>query len=204
MSPFAPCFLTCGAWSPTRPGAIFIGRADGGIDVWDLLDRSHEPSMSFVVASGKITKMMFQEAGGVLTKQGGQLLAVGDDQGTAHILEVPRTLRRAQNNEKGFTLNFFEREHKRVEYVMRRAEVRAGDGGGAPKTEGAEEGAEEPTGGGGAKAPPAGAGTGTAVIEPDDEKLEMAFQAMELAFKEEMGIVDEGAEGEGEGGAEGS
>ena len=38
----------------------------------------------------------------------------------------------------------------------------------------------------------AGAGTGTAVIEPDDEKLEMAFQAMELAFKEEMGIVDEG------------
>jgi len=172
VSPFAPCFLTCGAWSPTRPGLLFIGRQDGGIDVWDFLDRSHEPSMSVNIASAAITQMQFQQGAG-----GQQLVAVGDDQGTVHVLEVPRLLRRAANNEKSFTLNFFEREVKRVEYVQRRATVRSGDAD--PTAEGGAEG-------GGAAEPVA---TGDKAAE-DDEKLEIAFKAMELAFKEEMGIVD--------------
>lgn len=49
-----------------------------------------------------------------------QLLAVGDDQGTVHVMEVPRILRRAGNNEKTFTLTFFDREVKRVAYGQRR------------------------------------------------------------------------------------
>ena len=53
-----------------------------------------------------------------------QLLAVGDDQGTVHVMEVPRILRRAANNEKTFTITFFEREVKRVEYGQRRIEQR--------------------------------------------------------------------------------
>merc|ERR1711988_1310550 len=91
--------------------------------------------------------------------------------------EVPRNLRRAANNEKSFTLNFFEREVKRVEYVQRRAEVRAKDA--AHKDDGgaAEDGAIP---------------TGDKAAD-DDEKLEVGFKAMELAFKEEMGIVDEAA-----------
>jgi hypothetical protein len=28
---------TCGAWSPTRPGVIFITKMDG-IDIWDFVD----------------------------------------------------------------------------------------------------------------------------------------------------------------------
>ena len=172
VSPFASCFLTSGAWSPTRPGVLFIGRSDGGIDVWDLLDRSHEPSMTVNIASAAITQMQFQQAA-----SGAQLIAVGDDQGTVHVMEVPRNLRRAANNEKGFTLNFFEREVKRVEYVQRRATARAKDAD--PTAEGGAEG-------GGAAEPVA---TGDKAAE-DDEKLEIAFKAMELAFKEEMGIVD--------------
>ncbi len=35
---------TCGAFSPTRPGVIFITKTDG-IDVWDFLDQSHKPSI---------------------------------------------------------------------------------------------------------------------------------------------------------------
>lgn len=38
-SPFASALLTCGCWSPTRPGVLIVGKADGGIDVWDLMDR---------------------------------------------------------------------------------------------------------------------------------------------------------------------
>jgi hypothetical protein len=60
--------LTCGAWSPTRPGVIFIGRSDGGIDVWDLLDRSHEPSTSFTVAGSAVLRLSFTEASGTLSK----------------------------------------------------------------------------------------------------------------------------------------
>jgi len=35
---------TCGAFSPTRPGVIFITKTNG-IDVWDFLDQSNKPSL---------------------------------------------------------------------------------------------------------------------------------------------------------------
>ena len=112
--------------------------------------------------------------------QGGQILAVGDDQGTAHILEVPRNLRRAANNEKAFTQNFFEREVKRVAYQARRGEVRA------------EEAVEKDSAKAQAEAEEAAQATGDGEKgADDDERLEDAFLAMEIAFKAEMGIVDE-------------
>ena len=49
---------------------------------------------------------------------------MGDDEVSVQVMEVPRFLRRAANNEKGFTLNFFEREVKRVEYSQKRVEQR--------------------------------------------------------------------------------
>ena len=30
--------ITCGGFSPFRPGVIVIGKTDGNIDIWDLLD----------------------------------------------------------------------------------------------------------------------------------------------------------------------
>jgi hypothetical protein len=42
---FAHTYLTCGRFSPTRPGVILTARADGCLDVWDLCDRTHEPSL---------------------------------------------------------------------------------------------------------------------------------------------------------------
>ena len=154
---------SCGAWSPSRAAVLFIGRTDGLMDIWDLLDRSHEPSMTIPVSPTSITSMEF------LIKGNSQLLAVGDDQGTVHVLEVPRNLRRAANNEKAFAQNFFVREEQRVEYIQRAAEsgnAESGDGkaDGAPPAEPKE---GEPT--------PA-------------EKLEMEFTALEEVFMEEMGL----------------
>merc|ERR1719316_2022061 len=99
------------------------------IDIWDLLDRSHEPSMTVAVTAAEVTSMEFTSSANR------QLLAVGDDQGTVHVMEVPRNLRRAANNEKHFAGNFFAREEKRVEYVQRRIEQRKeeGSGGGEDK-----------------------------------------------------------------------
>lgn len=35
---------TCGSFSPTRPGVIFISKTEG-VDVWDFYDQSNEASM---------------------------------------------------------------------------------------------------------------------------------------------------------------
>jgi len=160
-SPFCPTSYTCGAWSPSRPAVLFVGRSDGMIDIWDLLDRSHEPSMTVAVTAAEVTSMEFTSSA---TRQ---LLAVGDDQGTVHVMEVPRNLRRAANNEKQFAANFFAREERRVEYVQRRIEQRKEEGQ-----------AEE------AVVPPADAAEGPT----EEEKLEAAFLALEEVFMEEMGL----------------
>ncbi|XP_012553598.1 dynein axonemal intermediate chain 3 isoform X1 [Hydra vulgaris] len=103
------CQLSSGHWSPTRPGVFFIGRIDGSIDIWDFLDKSHEPFLSQNVTSAPITAVFpFQ----ISKKQ--QLLAVGDELGTLHILEVPWNLKNATVNEVGIIEAYFEREASRV------------------------------------------------------------------------------------------
>jgi len=164
-SPFCTCLYTCGAWSPSRPAVLFIARVDGNIDIWDLNDRSHEPSMTVAATPGAITSMEFH-----MTSASRQLLAVGDDQGTVHVMEVPRNLRRAVANEKQFATNFFEREQKRVEYVRRRKE-QAADEKDAPKDD----------------APPPPKDDAKEGETPED-KLEAAFRVFEEQFKEEMGL----------------
>lgn len=47
--------LTAGHWSPTRPGIFFLTKEDGSIDTWDLLDRTHEPSMNQSITPAPIT-----------------------------------------------------------------------------------------------------------------------------------------------------
>ena len=49
---------TCGAFSPTRPGVIFITKQDG-IDVWDFLDQSNRPSLTINFATSPITFFRF-------------------------------------------------------------------------------------------------------------------------------------------------
>jgi len=172
-SPFAPCLLTCGVCAPTRPAVVVIGKADGSLDIWDLLDRSHEPSMTVNITSAAISSLCFH------TTASKQLLAVGDDLGTVHVMEVPRNLRRAVNNEKGFTLNFFEREQKRVAYVEQRAVERK------EAAEAAKQAAEKASSG---EAPQE---TGATEAADSDEKYEKAFRDMEEKFKQQMAISTE-------------
>jgi hypothetical protein len=131
--------------------------------------------MTVSVTSASVTSMEF------LQQHNRQMLAVGDDQGTVHVMEVPRNLRRASSSEKGFAANFFGREEKRVGFVERRLEtLKEGGGAGDGKAEGAE-----PTG---AAAADAKEGELTA-----EEKLEKDFLEMEAKFLEEMGLQQDGA-----------
>lgn len=47
--------LTGGFWSLSRPGVFYITKRDGTVDVWDLLDKTHEASMTQSVSPAAIT-----------------------------------------------------------------------------------------------------------------------------------------------------
>ena len=113
----AGTYLTMGCWSPTRPGVIITARQDGMVEVWDLLDRSHEASIIASVSSNAITSMRFYDKAEKATAATTQLLAVGDSMGKLHILELPRNLRRPIPNEKDLMTAFCDRELDRVKYV---------------------------------------------------------------------------------------
>jgi hypothetical protein len=54
--------LHAAAWSPSRPGLLFLATSAGSLHVWDLLDRSHEPSLKISTTSCAITSIAFSNA----------------------------------------------------------------------------------------------------------------------------------------------
>merc|ERR1711871_1584535 len=77
-----------------------------GIEIWDLTDQSHKPSMSAPVASAAVTSMEFAKVGAR------SMLAAGDAGGNLHILDMPRSMRRRGANEESIMQAFFEREEE--------------------------------------------------------------------------------------------
>ena len=51
---------TAGAWSPTRPSIIFLGTHEGNVEVWDLLEKTHEASVIQNISTG-IVGIVFPE-----------------------------------------------------------------------------------------------------------------------------------------------
>lgn len=89
---------TCGAFSPTRPGVIFVTKTDG-IDVWDFLDQSNKPSLTINFASSPITYFRFQ-VNKDKKKKAKQYMAYGDQtEGTLYLYEVPSNLAQMQEDE---------------------------------------------------------------------------------------------------------
>lgn len=43
VSPSSEQACTVGCWSLSRPAVFFIGKEDGSIEVWNLLEKSYEP-----------------------------------------------------------------------------------------------------------------------------------------------------------------
>ncbi|KAJ3109442.1 WD repeat-containing protein 63 [Phlyctochytrium planicorne] len=182
-------YVISGRWSPTRPGVFFISKANGQIEVWDLLDRSHLPSTVQNVSSIAVSNIAIHQYPG---KSGFQFIAAGDDEGTLHILEVPRNLSKPNKNEQSFVRAFFEREVRRIGYVFDRKQFRNRERGkweqAALEAAAAQKGAqpsatntkpEDATAGGaaatGAPPPPGNATSG----QDEMEKLEQEYLKME-------------------------
>ncbi|KAG6578232.1 Cytoplasmic dynein intermediate chain [Phytophthora cinnamomi] len=242
VSPLTASTITCVAFSPTRPGVIFLGKADGMLEVWDFLDQSHRSSLSIGVTACALTSIEFRSpvvtinasgnaanasaasgagggaaagrakpadgavgargrnnpgpgapagantAGSTHVKQ--QLVAVGDQIGNLHILEVPRTLSRPMSGERAAMEAYFKRESERMK-AARAASKSGGPGndGGAPslrQNRGEEGGAP-----GTAAANNIAAlttkevdATRSGPVGPDDE----VFKQMESDFCRDMGI----------------
>ena len=109
---------TCGAFSPTRPGVIFITK-NNGIDIWDFYDQSNKPSIVMNLASQTITYFKFQPK--YEDKGRNQLMAYGDEaDGTLNLQEVAANLRQPQENEEEEIKNFWDNEVIKCSYVKER------------------------------------------------------------------------------------
>ncbi|CAL8256747.1 unnamed protein product [Merluccius merluccius] len=118
-SPCSEKRYTAGCWSQTRPAVLFIGREDGNMEVWDLLEKSHEPSEVQNITTHSITCIKPRLFSSKL-----HFLALSDDLGTVHILQIPWTLYNSSRNEKVSMGKYFEKELERLLYFMKRREMR--------------------------------------------------------------------------------
>ncbi|XP_067301422.1 dynein axonemal intermediate chain 3 [Pseudorasbora parva] len=116
MSSCFKMMCTVGHWSLSRPAVFFIGKEDGNVEVWDLLQNTHEPSQTQNISTASITCLRTGRTG----KH--HLLAVSDCIGTLHILQIPWTLRKPSNNERQNVRKYFEKEEERLEFFEKRQE----------------------------------------------------------------------------------
>ncbi|XP_032302149.1 WD repeat-containing protein 63 isoform X2 [Coturnix japonica] len=94
---------TAGHWSLTRPGVFYTATDDGSICIWDLLKETQKPSHIQNISKLAITCISLRIAS---PKQ--QFVAVSDDSGVLHILEIHRKLMYPSSNEANI-LSYFER-----------------------------------------------------------------------------------------------
>lgn len=111
------CFNTCGCWSPTRSGVLFIGKSNGTIDIWDFMDQSHKWTMQYSVGSVGLSSMKFHD-------NNSHIMAVGSQEGSLHILQLPFTLVRKVGDEDKTMNEFWNRQIDSVKYFNKRFQRR--------------------------------------------------------------------------------
>lgn len=82
----------------------------GNVMVWDFTDTSFRPSIILKAAHFKITSMEFLKSSSSTAKQ--QLLAAGDESGTLHIFEMPKSLVKPAHKEAIIMSAFLDRERE--------------------------------------------------------------------------------------------
>lgn len=98
-------YLTDGCWSPIRPSVFFITKMDGTLDVWDIIFKQNDPTLSLQVCNEPLHSLRVQEQG--------RLVACGSKSGTTTLLELSDSLYTLQRNEKNLVTLMFERETRR-------------------------------------------------------------------------------------------
>ncbi|CAF4145298.1 unnamed protein product, partial [Adineta steineri] len=106
--------LTDGQWSPTRSSIFFTTKMNGTLDVWDILFKQNEPTVSVKVTNEPIHCLRVQEPHG-------RLIACGSQNGTVILLELSNNLYVQRKNEKSL---MFDRETRRTKILEARSRMR--------------------------------------------------------------------------------
>ncbi|KAM7388182.1 hypothetical protein PAMP_024376 [Pampus punctatissimus] len=119
LSPSSEQVCTVGCWSLSRPAVFFIGKEDGSIEVWNLLEKTSEPAQVHAhVTNAKITCIIPWTGS---SKQ--HFLAVSDDLGMVRVFEIPRTLYIPSRSETLCMRKYFELEEDRLVDFLKRDEA---------------------------------------------------------------------------------
>jgi hypothetical protein len=126
VSPPAAAAIRAAVWSPTRAAVVFIGSADGHVEIWDFLESVARPAARVALSSAGITALSFRRgaAAGVeaaaAAAPGGsaaaarQVLAVGDSKGVLRLLDVSAALRRGAAGEEAAMAQLLDGEAARL------------------------------------------------------------------------------------------
>ncbi|XP_047239768.1 dynein axonemal intermediate chain 2 isoform X5 [Girardinichthys multiradiatus] len=110
-------YLMDACWSPVRPSVFFTVKMEGVLDIWDILFKQSDPSLSVKVSDKALYSLRVQD--------NGQLVACGSQNGEATLLEICSGLSTLQKNEKSLAAAMFERETKREKILeARQREIR--------------------------------------------------------------------------------
>eukprot|EP00036_Acanthoecidae_sp_10tr_P010001 CAMPEP_0182915526 /NCGR_PEP_ID=MMETSP0105_2-20130417/374_1 /TAXON_ID=81532 ORGANISM="Acanthoeca-like sp., Strain 10tr" /NCGR_SAMPLE_ID=MMETSP0105_2 /ASSEMBLY_ACC=CAM_ASM_000205 /LENGTH=630 /DNA_ID=CAMNT_0025052397 /DNA_START=32 /DNA_END=1924 /DNA_ORIENTATION=+ len=109
---FYDCNLTSGAWSTSRPSVCFSTKADGSLDIWDILFKSSVPTLTVQVTDISIQSIRVDSSG--------KYVCVGDKGGTISLVELNDALSKMQNSEKPNVSAFLDRETNREKSVVAR------------------------------------------------------------------------------------
>ncbi|XP_056270650.1 dynein axonemal intermediate chain 3 [Pseudoliparis swirei] len=119
LSPNSEQACTAGCWSPSRPAVVFIGKEDGSVDVWNLLEKNWEPAqVNAHVTNAKITAI-----GPWIASPKQHFLAVTDDLGILRVFEIPKLLYVPSKNEGSNLRKYFEGEEQRLKDLLRCEEL---------------------------------------------------------------------------------
>ncbi|BFZ17387.1 hypothetical protein BsWGS_20426 [Bradybaena similaris] len=129
-------YLTDGCWSPIRAAVFFITKMDGTLDIWDMLSKQNDPTLTLQVCDVPLFSVRAHETG--------KMVAAGADNGTTTLLELSEGLCTVARNEKLIVTNIFDRETRREKILdSRHKEIRLKErakqeGGGKDEKEGSE------------------------------------------------------------------
>ncbi|XP_067286568.1 dynein, axonemal, intermediate chain 2a isoform X2 [Pseudorasbora parva] len=98
-------YLLDGCWSPVRPSVFFTVKMDGTLDVWDLLFKQKDPTLSFKVCDEALYSIRIQN--------NNHLVCCGSQLGTVKLLRMSPSLFRLGKDEKALVSEMFERETRR-------------------------------------------------------------------------------------------
>lgn len=126
-------------WSPVRPAVFFTVKTDGVLDVWDILFKQNDPTLSIkvcgvpvkpvepsgfsiitgdVLACLSVVQVCDEALYSLRVQDNGRLLACGSQQGVATVLDMSPGLSTLQKNEKSLVSAVRTTRHSECQSVL--------------------------------------------------------------------------------------